>query len=59
MPEDDLNRVLTSFAEGRAGLQLTMSREGFVLGQGIQQWSITSEQADKVLIAMRAMKLEN
>jgi hypothetical protein len=57
MPESELNRALTRFADGGAGLTLAVSKYGFWLRQGIYQWPITSDQADRVLTAMRAMRI--
>lgn len=57
MPEDKFNHALTRFADGRAGLTLTMSKDGFWLRQGVDQWPISGEQVDKVLIAMRSMRV--
>ncbi len=51
--EINLNRLLNAFADGRISLKLTMSKDGFWL----DSWEITSEQAEKVLIAMRAMRV--
>ena len=53
MDEATLNRLLTAFADGRTSLKLTMSKDGFWLDDR----EITSEQADKVLIAMRSMRV--
>ena len=57
LPEADLNLALNEFADGRRGLTLTMSKDGYWLRQGMSQWPITSDQADKVLTAMRAMRV--
>jgi hypothetical protein len=53
MDEATLNRMLTSFADGRTSLKLTMSSKGFWL----EDREITSEQAEKVLTAMRCMRV--
>lgn len=53
MQEGDLNLVLARFKDGLAGLTLTMGLGGFWVRQELNQWPITSEQADKVLAAMQ------
>lgn len=58
MTEQQLNDVLTRFAEGRAGVTLTLALEGCWLMQELNQWPITGDQADKVLTAMRCMRVE-
>lgn len=58
LTEKELNRILDGFANGKAELTLTMSRDGIWLRYGgVGSWPLTGKQADKILTAMRCMRI--
>ena len=57
MTRQELHSALDKFAGGVA-LTLTMSIGGCWLRVGDEQWEITTEQADNVIVAMRCMQVE-
>jgi hypothetical protein len=58
LTDDKLNEILTDFADSGLEIGLRMSKDGFWLRWGdYDQAQISGEQTDKVLIAMRCMRV--